>query len=170
MEDDYELLRGISRAENWPENAAYAMDKERKTDVRLEDCLWNANKVLVVSQKVKELLEAEKLKNNEFLPVQVINHKDRPVKESYFILNQIGLQDCIDLKKSEYKENRLNPEYFSVVKRLAIDERRIEPDVRLFRMKKYPNIPVVHRALARKLTEAGITGPDFIEIEKYRGA
>jgi hypothetical protein len=170
VEDDFQLLRGISRIVNWPENASYVMDKDRPTDIRLEDCLWNVGRLLVVSEKVKNLLEAEKLKNNEFLPVRIINHKDRPVKESYFILNQIGLQDCIDLERSEYKQNRINPEYFSIMKRLVIDEGRIEADTRLFRMKKYPKIPIVYRSLAQKLIDAGIIGAEFIEIEKYRGA
>jgi hypothetical protein len=167
VEDDFQLLRGITRLTNWPETASYFMDKERKTHIRLEDCLWNVGSLLVVSEKVKNLLETEKLQNNEFLAVNIINHKDRLVKERYFILNQIGLQDCIDLERSEYKENRINPEYFSIVKRLVIDERRIDPDVRLFRMKKYPKIPIVYRSLAQKLIDAGITGAKFGEVDQY---
>ena len=168
--DDFQLSRGVSRIVNWPEDASFSMDKDRPTDIRLEDCLWNINRLLVISQRIRSLIEAENLKNNEFLPLKIINHKDRIAPETYFILNQVGLQDCINVEQGEYRQNRINPEYFSVVKRLVIDEHRIEPEVRIFRMKKYPNIPVIHRSLMLKLVEAGITGAQFIEIEKYRGA
>jgi len=167
IEDEYELARGISRMERWPEDACYYMDKKRKEDIRLEDCLWNIDSLLVISSKLKEFLEKENLKNNEYLPLTIFNHKDRPTKESYFIVNQIHLQDCIDQKKSKYDINDIDPWQFSEMGKLVIDEKKIEPEVALFRMNHYPYLPIIRRDLAKKITSAGFTGIRFGEIETY---
>jgi hypothetical protein len=170
VENDFQLRRGISRAEEWPDNACYFMDKERKEDIRLEDCLDNVGRLLVISSRLKALLDKENLKNNEFLPVTVFNHKNQAVKEPYYILNQVQLQDVIDLDRSEYKRNRINPDIFSVVKKLLVDEGKIEQGVALFRMQYFPGIPIVRRDLADKISAAGITGVEFTEVDKFRGA
>src|SRR3990172_2023932 len=117
VDKDFQLRRGISRVENWPENACYLMDKERKENIRIEDCLWNIDSLLIVSGKIKDILERKKLKNNEFLPVTIYNLKDRPIKEPYFILHQTALQDCINTEESVFERNDLDTELFSMIEK-----------------------------------------------------
>lgn len=165
VDDDYELRDGISRKATWPKDACFYMDKKRKDYIRLADFLWNMGGVLVISGKVRDLL-GEDLNCNEFLPVTIYNHKDRPIKEEYFILNQTELQDCMDFKKSKYKRNSIDPDSISTVEKLVVDERKIKPDVNLLRMKGFPLV-LISRGLAQKIKDAGMSGILFGEIEKY---
>lgn len=166
VDNDYELKNGISRKATWPKDACYYMDKKRKDYIRLDDFLWSIGTLLVVSGKVRHLI-GEDLKYNEFLPLTIYNHKDRPIKEEYFILNQTELQDCMDLKESKFERNAINPNYISTVEKLVVDERNIKPDVDLCRMKYFPTSAIVSRRLAEKIKGAGLTGIIFGEIEKY---
>jgi hypothetical protein len=167
VDKDFQLRRGISRVKAWPENASYFMDKDMKEHIRIEDSLWNIGGLLVVSSKVKDLLEPEKLKNNEFLSIQIYNHKDRPLKEMFFILNQIVLQDCIDTGKSVFERNDLDPELFSIIEELVIDENRIDPEVSLFRMEHYPRLAIIRRDIAERILASQLTGITFQEAADF---
>lgn len=169
VEDDYELLRGVPRKEGFPESAHFRMSDDFPRNLVLEDFLRNQNKLLVVSERLRELLEAERLKNNEFIPVQIINHKGRQTKEAYYILHQITLQDCINEAESEFIENDIDPELFFDVSELVIDEARIDPDVALFRMRRFPEVPIFRRDLADRIKAGGYTGMRFREIEDWDG-
>jgi hypothetical protein len=164
VEDDYELRKGISRAEGFPPDAYFRMDPDFPKSLQLEDFLLNENSLLVVSERVRTLVEAEKLKNNELLPVQIKDHKNKRVKESYYILNQLELQDCIDLKESKLVVNDIDPDTFMDVDKLVIDEKRVDRDVKVFRMKRYAVIPVFRRDFAAKVKAANLTGIRFTEV------
>jgi hypothetical protein len=169
VEDDYELLEGISRINGFPEDAYFNMDDDFPRNLQLEDFLLNENSLLVISDRLKAFLEAKKLKNNEFLPVHVVNHKGRKVREPYYIFHQVELQDCIDVSKSDLILNAIDPETFSFVYKLIIDETKIDPDVTVFRMKRYAELPIFKRDLAEGIQSEGFTGIRFGEIEDWDG-
>lgn len=169
VDDDYELHKGISRAENWPSDSHFEMNEAYPDRLQLEDIVSNRNGVLVISEKLRAFLEVDVLKNNEVLPVHLINHKGRAVKESYFILHQLDLQDCIDQAESVVRGNPLDPDSFMSVRKLVIDERKIDPEVRVLRMARYPMLPIFRRELAEEIQKAGFTGIDFGEIADWEG-
>lgn len=169
VEDDYELHQGISRAQMWPSDAHFEMNEAYPDRLQLEDVVFNRNNVLVISEKLRAFLEADVLKNNEALPVRLINHKGRTVDEPFFILHQLELQDCIDLAESEVRRNPLDTDSFMSVKKLVIDEGKVDPEVRLFRMARYPALPLFRRDLADDIQESGFTGIEFGEITDWAG-
>jgi hypothetical protein len=169
IEDDYELHRGISRINGFPEDAYFRMDDDFPRNLQLEDFLLNQNALLVISDQLKIFLEAQKLKNNEFLPVHIVNHKGRKVKEPYYIFHQVELQDCIDVSNSDIILNAINPETFSFVYKLIIDKTQIDPEVAVFRMKRYAELPIFRRDLAERIQSEGFTGIRFGEIEDWDG-
>jgi Immunity protein family (Imm11) len=166
VEDDWELLRGVPRLATWPRNAAFRMDDNFPDDIQLEDVLRTGQGVIVASQRLVELLQARAALNNEFLPVQIINHKGRRVREAYWIVHQIQLQRCIDEESSVFDLNAINPELISDIERLVVDESRVPPEVRLFRMARYPFIPLVERSLADEIA-GRFSGLRFDEIENF---
>lgn len=168
VEDDYELLRGISRKSDFPSDACFEMNENFPDNLQFQDGLFNRNDVLIISQKLKDFLEEEKLKNNEFLPVSIINHKGRKCKEKYYILHQVNLQDCIDLDKTIAKVNNMDPGELMYVKKMYIEEAKIDPDVAIFRMARYPFVVIIKRDLAEKIRKADFTGLYFGEIEEYK--
>ena len=90
VEDDFELLNGVTRVANFPPDASFRMSKDYPKNLKMEDFLVNENKLLVVSARVKEFLEGQKIEQNEFLPVRIINHKGREVKEKCLHRTSVG--------------------------------------------------------------------------------
>ena len=170
VDDDYELHQGISRAQMWPTDAFFEMNEAYPDRLQLEDVVFNRNNVLVISEKLRAFLEADDaLKNNEALPVRLINHKGRTVDEPFFILHQLELQDCIDQAESEVRRNPLDTDSFMSVRKLVIDEGKIDPEVQLFRMAWYPALPLFRRDLADEIQKSGFTGIEFGEIADWAG-
>ena len=169
VDDDYELHQGISRAETWPSDSHFEMNEVYPDRLQVEDVVFNRNNVLVISEKLRAFLGADDLKNNEVLPVRIINHKGRAVDEPYYVLHQLELQDCIDQAESEVRSNPLDPDTFMSVRKLVIDEGKIDPDLRLFRMARYPALPIFRRDLAEGIQKEGFTGIEFGELEDWAG-
>lgn len=167
VEDDWELLRGVPRLATWPRNATFRMDDNFPDDIQLEDVLRTGQRVIVASQRLVELLQTQAPVNNEFLPVRIINHKGRRVREGYWIVHQIHLQHCIDEANSVFEPSPMDAEEISEIERLVVDESRVPPEVRLFRMARYPFIPLLERSLADEIAAQSYSGLRFDEIEEY---
>lgn len=169
VDDDFELLRGVSRAKGFPDDAAFHMNEAFPNNLQLEDFVANRNGLLVVSAKVRDLVSTAAAPKNELLPVAIINHKGRREKAPYFILNQIGLVDCIDGAKSVCTPNPIDPELFITVDKLVLDERKIPATLSLFRMAKFPMVPVFRRDLADQIVAAKCTGIAMLEVADWKG-
>jgi len=169
VENDYELHKGISRIDDWPLEAFFEMNNNFPDNVMLEDFVFNINNVLVVSERVLTIFLPQHLKNNEMLPIKIKNHKGRIVKEQYYILHQLVLQDCIDIERSIVRINKINPERFSSVKKLVIKEDQIDPEVFIFRMNRFPSLPIFKRDIAEKIKQNKFSGIQFGEISDWEG-
>ncbi|HYD41579.1 MAG TPA: DUF1629 domain-containing protein [Anaeromyxobacter sp.] len=162
----YELDRGVSRASDWPSDACFRMSPELPDDVGLVDFLPNVGSCIVASAAVRALLEAEKVRNVEYLPVSIINHKGRKQPEPYFVVNPFPLQDCIDMERTVGTRNEIDRSLLAEVDHLVIDESRIDPSVMLFRMKHWPYRDVYRPELAEKIKAAKFTGIKFVTPEE----
>jgi hypothetical protein len=163
----FRFQQGVSLAEGFPEDASYEMNEKFPNDVKLEDFIFNTGGNVVVSPSAKAFFEAEKLKNNELLPVNIINLKGRKEPEPYFIVHQTVLQDCIDLDKTRFERNAIDPEVFYRISNIVLDVSRIDPEVSLFRMKHYPFVAVYREDLIAKIKAAGLTGIKFVSIAEF---
>lgn len=61
--------------------------------------------------------------------------------------------------------NPIDPELIADCTELVLDESRIDPAAKVFRLKHYPRKVVFRRDLAQAIKAAGCTGIKFIEIE-----
>lgn len=169
VDDDFELLQGISRINDWPDNAFFKMDENFPNDLNLEDFVWNINATLVVSEKFKEIFPENELKNVEYLPVKILNHKEREVPDTFYILNSTILQKCIDLDSSEVVFNKIDPSRLSIVRKLVISESLIDLNISIFRMALYSQLPIFRTNIVKKIEEAGLKGITFGKIEDWKG-
>ncbi|MFH0925943.1 MAG: DUF1629 domain-containing protein [bacterium] len=168
VKDAYELRYGISRINNFPSNALFRMNPEFKRAIKLSDALDNADAIIVASKRLKEFFESENIPGIEYLRVTILNHKNRVASDEYFIVHQVGTQDCINLDQSTIKWNKINPDQISSIKKLVIDESLIDPKVKLFRAKHLPSTILIERDLINKILSAGFTGIRFKEIDRFR--
>ena len=111
--------------------------------------------------------------------------------KNYSIANVVGLVDCVDHEKSilEYfyppelrnppedmppganDENNPfageNPNDIDFITRLVLDEFKIDPSMKIFRLYDKPGLLVFHESIVKRLREEGATGFVFVPVEEY---
>jgi hypothetical protein len=165
--DSYELHEGLPLADSFPDDAHFAMDKDYRKQTQLTDVLHTLGDVLVVSERLRGILEARKTAGLEFLPVGLRDHAGKKVKAEYFVANLLPLVDCVDRKKTKYKPNKLDPDELTSVSNLTLDEKKIPTDVELFRTKGIPVLMVARRRLIDDLLKAKISGLGTAELAAF---
>jgi hypothetical protein len=163
----WELKEGVPRLATFPPDARFRMSDDHKRNIGLTDNLINLSGLAVISERLKNFLEGRSLKNVEYLPVTIVNHKKRQVKEPYFILHAVIPQDCLDVQKSGCSYNAIIPTDINNVKALVIEPARLDPDVRLFRLKDFGAPLLISRDLAGEILKGGFRGVSFIELQDY---
>ena len=167
FEDDWQLRAGMELSRTFPATAAFHFDPDDPTGLGLTDSLYNANRVIVASPRLRRVIEQANVPLVEFLPVAVYNHKKRAIAEPYCIVNPLQPVDCLVVDACEPQWGRIDKKNISRLKRFVIDEARIDPARRLFRVTYYRPAIVVHRELAEAIDAAGVTGTRWIELTDY---
>ena len=168
VSDDFELLEGVSRIKNWSKDTYFNLNKLFPENIELDDFVWNYNSLLVVSEKVKDVFSEISLNNIEYLPVKIKDFKGVNIKTSYYIMNFIKLQDCLDLEQSEVVYNKIDPNRISIVRKMVINETMIIPDTLVFRMKRSLTTLIFHKDLIKKIKENNLKGLIFGKIEDWK--
>lgn len=163
----FRLMKGIPLQDSFPAEAAYRMSDEFPDNIALHEVLYNLDRQLIINERVRSFLEEEGVQHVEYLPIRVINHKDREVKERFFIANMLPLVDCIDQSKTTFEWNPLDDQQMMDVENLTLDETRIPADFKLLRLKYLPTVMLIRRELALKMKEAKFRGFELVEIPDY---
>ncbi|MCY1082650.1 imm11 family protein [Archangium lansingense] len=128
----YKLGKGQPLKDDYPADARiYMSDKEK--GIQVPDLVGNSRSMLITSQRVKEVIERVNQGPTEYLRVAIYNHKKRVASPDHFILNPLGVVDCLNLRASEI-------EYFQGkvvhVDRLVLDPGKLEKAPELFRVRE----------------------------------
>jgi hypothetical protein len=166
--NDWELDECMPLRDKIPAAAEIRMKADFPNDIELVDNLYVGGSVLYVNERVCKLLDAQGVKNVEFLPIKVLNHKNKPVKEKYFIVNILTRVDCIDLKASKLVWNDIDPEMIGGVTKLVIDPARIPKDVKLFRPQRMQYKMLLHRTVADAIKAERLRGFYFTEVKDFQ--
>ncbi len=136
--------------------------------LRVGDVIDNALGYLMVSGRMKALLERHASVDIEFLRFTLLNHKGRLASDDCYIVNIIGTLDCVDLKKTK---GHLDPmednKRFMQLRRLFLDERRIPPHANLFRISPMPTVILLRDDLQSILRQSGMTGFALQEVGSW---
>jgi hypothetical protein len=161
------LRKGVSLLATFPADAALPMSQRHKKDTALTDDISNFDNIKVCSAPLVEFLKKRQLKNVEYLPVTIHNHKGKVASKDYFILNPLPLQNALDVHASQPKYSNLVPTEVTTVEKLVIDPKRVEQDVKVFRLTAFSAPVIIESALAKEIEAAGFVGPSFISLERY---
>lgn len=167
VDDPHELKRGISRAEGFPSEACFRMDPSHPKNIKLADNIYNLDGMLVVSERLKEFVEAKKPKSTECLPVTIYNHKGRVASSSYFVINPFKIQDCIDKEQSRLRWNKIDPDLISSCSKLVVMPDEIDDSFLLFRPKHMPTIVMAREDLAEAISDQGFAGIEFTALSDF---
>lgn len=166
VEKDYEIGEGIPMLKDFPVDAYYPIRKRSSRVGYLTDCFVPMGGEIVVNLKIKEFLEKKALKNIEYLPVHIHDHDGKTMNKTYFIVHPIHSQDCLDIEKSEPSYNHIDKESISDVKRLVIDEKRLDAEVKIFRIKNYDHEIFLRKELAIEILQQNFSGIAFKEPKR----
>jgi hypothetical protein len=165
--DDYQLLEGEHCLSMFPKKAKFKMDPDNRKGIQLRDSLRNMNRLLVVSNGLRELLESLKLAHMEFIPVPIFDHKNKAVAAPYSIVNPLNPVDCLMVEKCNVRWSGIDKTKIDKLRAFVIDESKIEPGRLLFRAKFYNRRVVIHRKLAAQIDSAKFTGIRWVELADY---
>ncbi|MFT4538696.1 MAG: hypothetical protein ACI841_001387 [Planctomycetota bacterium] len=163
-----QLLEGVSRAADWPDDIQIRMDPEFPKDLELSDNLYGLD-MAVVSMAVKEALEAKQSAGVEFLPVEIMNHKGRSASKDYFILNPLEIVDCIDIDASGIDWNPLNSSKILGCEGLVLKPDSVPADMQIFRPQSWTKVVMIREELSDALAAANLTSMEFLPAVGYTG-
>lgn len=170
MENFVELqhfVLGKSLVGRFPENVQFRMARDRPRDTILTDYLVNVDSLLVISERLRDFLEQRKVKCVEYLPVAILDHKGKPVASKYFIAHTVDDLDCLDVARAQPLYSEIRKASITLVKHMAFDEARIDPERELFQVKNLDGFTFAARELADAITAARFTGIKWLPIADY---
>jgi len=121
--------------------------------LQVADVILNAVDWLIVSERLKDLLEKDSGARIEFLPFRLINHKGRVAVERIYVVNVLGSIDCADRSRSDGMDSPFEKGRFFNCKRLAIDESKVPADLKIFRADLYPPLVFVRDDLRAQMED-----------------
>jgi hypothetical protein len=163
--DSYLLHEGVSVKHWFPTDTVFQLADHR--GIKLTDSIPNTLLLLIVSEKLKGVLEEKSGTEIEFLPVRIRNQRGRLVPDPYFIANPLGTLECVDTERSKFRTSEIRPDQVARFYNLALDASKIPPDTRLFRLKEKSNLVIVREDLGKDILRAGCDGMTFLNIEDY---
>jgi hypothetical protein len=84
------------------------------------------------------------------------------------VVNPIGVQDALDRERSKPTWSTISTDVIDSVRRLVVDEARVDPQAQMFRLAHYLRPVLVRRALAEAIDAAGFTGTAWMRLADYR--
>lgn len=159
--DRYDVEKGIF-INNWDDGITFYYDPQegdRETDYLGNDLGW-----LIISEKLKLVLENHKIMGIQYLPIKVKNKLDSKQLNNYYVANIYNLVDALDLQKSDYSIFELdeNEKIFSVKVHVLEEEKLKGLDI--FRLKEDHIPKFVSKNIVNLIKENDITGFEFIEV------
>tara|TARA_R110002167_G_scaffold55802_10_gene158462 strand:+ start:5017 stop:5595 length:579 start_codon:yes stop_codon:yes gene_type:complete len=167
VEKKLPFLMGRSFADDMPNNLQFSADPDYPNDLLMLDSFGNTQGVIPISPKLKAFLEEKEIPNLEFIPVDMLDHKDRVIAQ-YFLLHSTEVIDAIDKTQTKLKVNKLNEEMYNSVKNLVLLDESIPADIQIFRVKGLYNATCINKSLASEIDDKGFTGIYWQETSEYR--
>jgi len=164
--DNYLLKEGKRCAGWFPKDLIFDLSPDYGS--KLTDSLPNTFHLLVVSEKLKDLLEARLPPESiEFLSIRVRNPKKKPVDKKYFIANVLTTVACVNKTKSKFVMSSIDKSQVNYFSRLVLDEKKISEDAKLFRLAEQTALVIVREDLATDILRAKCNGMMFVVMEEY---
>lgn len=156
VRENYELRNGVRMGERFPPDAELELAEDGGD--ALTDVIDNIMRALIISQKARQLLEAEGQDGEvvEYLPFVLKDKRGRKVKKQYCVANVLRKVDCLDWDGAvcrKYPDGRLQS-----IKVLEVDASKIPDDARLFRLGEDLKRILIRSDLLERLREEGLTG------------
>ncbi|WNZ61935.1 hypothetical protein QEG98_39900 [Myxococcus sp. MxC21-1] len=160
------LSEGVRCAEWFPKGLVFDLSKEGGRT--LTDSIPNAFGMLVVSEKLKGILEQETPADSiEYLPMRLRTPRKKVLTTPYYIANVLGSVACMNAKKSDFDMNDITKDQVLYFRRLALNEKKIPKDVKIFRLAEQTSLILVREDLGQRIVDEDCLGMLFQELEDF---
>ena len=131
----------------------------------MPDVIRNAVRYLMISGRVKSLLEEHATAEIEFLRFTLLDHQGQVASDDCYLANVLGTVDCVDMERSEgtVGETRKGVR-FERLTRLHLRDEAVDPQRNIFRITPMPAVIVVREDLKAALEDVQITGAEFFPM------
>lgn len=172
----YQLLQGISRREGWPDKVEFQLSdgaelglskRAAQRMAQIPDYVENSKNWHICSSALATVIADAAGRDVELLPVAILDHKGRPTKRDYCIVNVLPLIEAVDRSESVFMPSSANPSAIFSFTRLALDQRVLQHEPAIFRLKEEHRTTLVREDVVKALASTGLTGFRFIEPANY---
>lgn len=119
--------------------------------------------VPLFSEKIKLLLDECGVTNIDYYPVVIVDYDTKELLAKYYLGIVTSIISCIDLDKSEFKENKMGK---TVITKFSIDYSKTE-GLNLFRFHNIPGLIIINEELKDKMSQAELVGVSFTHVKEY---
>lgn len=152
-----DLCSGLSVKKSFPAQAVCSLSRRHKGK-KLANFFGNISHHLIVDEKARAVLEAEKGLAWEWYPLAVVDQKGKPFTTAYTWAHLLGNHECVDRAKSRFTASAMEPTEVHTFDRLVLDPARIPREQSLFRIKEQPGTMIIRSDLVARLQAAKLTG------------
>ena len=152
--------RGRSMSSEWPGDARLRMEP-RHPGLLVPDVVFNPDECLMVTDRMKSFLEGEIDTPVEYLRFTLINHKGRVADDAMWIVNLLDSVECADRDKTDGTDSPFHPGEYQDLLELYVDEAKLPPDRKIFRVAECPPTILVREDLRLGIEEAGYAAEYF---------
>ena len=161
----HHLAFGIPSSSWFPEGVV--LDLSADHGIRLADAVPNAHSLLVVSEKLKKVLENCGA-TFEFFEVKLRNQRGRMVPEPFFVAHLLDIVECVDKEQSEFEMSHILRDQVLYFSRCVLDETRIPERAKIFRLQEKKKVIIVTVSFAREIIrQHKCVGIYFQQLEHY---
>jgi hypothetical protein len=149
----WRIFKGERLAPVYPADARIALRKENR-GAKLTSFIGNTMSMLLVASDIKRLIEnvCGGL-DVEYLPVTILDQRKRAHGKGYYIVNPMGVLDCLDLDKSDIEWTDDQPPEVVGVEELVLSRKKMKGAPELFRIREEPSNYVFGPKLADALKQ-----------------
>jgi uncharacterized protein DUF1629 len=137
---------------------------------QLADFLYNAEGLIIVSEKGRAFFEKQGFAPNElqYVPMKLKGKKGQPRMPAYSVVNLLRRVSCLDSTRSEAElvTNSVDGSKKWNIISLRIDESKVPQDARLFHLAEQPLIKLIRSDFLEAIRAAGLTGLKEQELGK----
>jgi len=155
---DWRYHEGIPLAGEFPSGATLQFSRGYPDRRELRDFLPNPLSALIISSRVRVLLEGRKAVGCEFLPVRILDHAGAVAAEGYSILNLQGGLPVIDLKRSGHTMGALDKTQIDDITNLIVDPTAVTDGHLIFRASMMRRLFLIQDELKSTFDDVGVTG------------
>jgi hypothetical protein len=123
---------------------------------------------VIASERARAVIASLEVGPVEFIPVDVLDHRGK-LAATYAIVNLLGCQPAIDMKKSIVSMSPLAPTSIARIKSLVVDREAISKDAKMFRCKHALRTFLVRQDVKDAFEAAQLTGFKAVDADGWNG-